>query len=739
YVKTDAPKSIQDACDPNVQRALKVRRNELLKSMPRFSNTTAFDLFIRELGLDMRYRQFVDNNRSLFEYLPSLSPRVQNKAVHFDKKKDGTNSYEPKYAKATQGITRHEPKLVACFLELLNAMSRKVELSNAPNSLYKYKDHQNSDIGDTGLRPDIAFYLEDDVREAMGAIHMVLEAKIGRFPGSLDSDDLGQILDYVQDIWKTQITRKFVPVLFLHGELLSLFVFYRNKFVRVDLGQVFCDSENPNSRKLALINATLMKLHFLLMLPPGDFGHICDFAEPLSLLYFLSPYSVTVAVDEQSVDPTNKGKSVDDGVQVEPALATVSARNEAGSVEFIIDNMLERDVSLQGRIACIVNGQLEGRMVVLKLSWTAENRLPENALYDILLRNQIKGVPEMRSRGLICRGFHGYRLEYMVMDNCGVSLSKALENIHSMDNVTFFTDAVKSIISQVTACLVSAFAVGIVHRDISDGNIAVKVEVGQVDARVIDWGYAKDANWNSDSSKNVGQRWCYDSAKIGKNEEAHDPFTGTPKYMSICALFGNRYRNAFTDIESLFYVVLDALRGIYGHSKTGKDPAGFSFHKKLVILGHIRVSCLLSEDNWLANFGINKADIPLDLLNVLQAMRRFLFFENGTYVGSHLADEPQYMYCIDKVSARLFMDEDTLSLLVEDGLHTGAQLTQTIVRVSPTKRADVPASSQAEDIQSSPTRPPKRKIDDKPENSKRQQHTTSNQEQKGNSCSDPFR
>ncbi|KAJ2845339.1 hypothetical protein J3B02_004708, partial [Coemansia erecta] len=92
------------------------------------------------------------------------------------------------------------------------------------------------------------------------------------------------------------------------------------------------------------------------------------------------------------------------------------------------------------------------------------------------------------------------------------------------------------------------------------------------------WGYAKDRYSDLDELKKVGKKWHYDSVKVGLNETKHDPFTGTPRYMSISTLFGSTTCNVITNIEGIFYVVLDALRKIYPTPKDNAKDQGFSFH-----------------------------------------------------------------------------------------------------------------------------------------------------------------
>ncbi|KAJ1820237.1 hypothetical protein LPJ56_002249 [Coemansia sp. RSA 2599] len=288
--------------------------------------------------------------------------------------------------------------------------------------------------------------------------------------------------------------------------------------------------------------------------------------------------------------------------QTESALATVSSEKGDGSIRVMLQTLIEREVGLHGRIAYIVKVDWSGLEAILKLTWSATNRMPENAIYDILASSGVQRIPRAHSCGLLIENFRGYRLDYLVMEDCGVPLSKALETLKLRERS--FVDHIRRIIDDVTSCLVDAFVAGVLHRDISDGNIAVKIDGINVSAHIIDWGYAKDTKWDSKASRDISSKWHYDSEGVGMNEEVHDPITGTPKYMSITTLEGTRYRSVITDIESFFYVMLNALRGIY-LTYPSKTPHGFSFHKSLPLLGYARIVCLAHPNKWLADFGVD--------------------------------------------------------------------------------------------------------------------------------------
>ncbi|KAJ2718069.1 hypothetical protein GGI07_005891, partial [Coemansia sp. Benny D115] len=127
---------------------------------------------------------------------------------------------------------------------------------------------------------------------------------------------------------------------------------------------------------------------------------------------------------------------------------------------------------------------------VLKLAWTPVDRIPEGAVYDVLRHNGVQGVPEIYTRGLLVEDLEGYRLEFIIMENCGESVASFFED---SEIPLSLHEKVALVVQQVTSCLAQARSAGVLHRDISKGNIAVTHSIkdkGYV-AKVIDWGHAK--------------------------------------------------------------------------------------------------------------------------------------------------------------------------------------------------------------------------------------------------------
>ncbi|KAI7823126.1 hypothetical protein BX661DRAFT_207132 [Kickxella alabastrina] len=145
---------------------------------------------------------------------------------------------------------------------------------------------------------------------------------------------------------------------------------------------------------------------------------------------------------------------------------------------------------------------------VLKLSWTPVNRLPEGAAYAILNKRPVEGIPKIFSKGLLIR---------TSMDTAGVVLMEYCGQSMAADPV-----------------LAQANDTGVLHRDISAGNVCIKNgKVYVIDwgcAKVIDWGTTKDAARDTGSTQpnhiDIAKQWRFNATTVGQVEVTKDPFTG---------------------------------------------------------------------------------------------------------------------------------------------------------------------------------------------------------------------
>ncbi|KAJ2636741.1 hypothetical protein GGF44_003070 [Coemansia sp. RSA 1694] len=127
--------------------------------------------------------------------------------------------------------------------------------------------------------------------------------------------------------------------------------------------------------------------------------------------------------------------------------------------------------------------------------------------------------------------------------------------------------------------------------------------------------------------------------------------------MSIQVLLQAPQRSIFNDMESLFYIVLDALSK---RDRTGKKKStpGFAFFSS-ESMALMRIAILLGEQGYLSDFGVDIAASPI-LANMLAAMYKFLFYEGDRYIGGKLRDNYQRQF--DPTEAGGFMNAKTLTL-----------------------------------------------------------------------------
>ncbi|KAJ2055630.1 hypothetical protein GGI17_006587, partial [Coemansia sp. S146] len=202
-------------------------------------------------------------------------------------------------------------------------------------------------------------------------------------------DTLGQITDYQYLVWKAQRTRVFVPVLLLHGTQLDLVVFTRAHGYRVRLGPVCYDKQVVRKQDIDKVRLTMARLYYFITRPSESFGHICDVRKGQKHLRFVH----------------GSGK---DSIL---AFAKSSRKSKTDSVS--LTGYVERFISPRNRIAQVFDTLYLKTSTFLKLSGTPVDRMPEGAIYEILEKARVKGVPKLHAQGLLKENFFGYRLEYL--------------------------------------------------------------------------------------------------------------------------------------------------------------------------------------------------------------------------------------------------------------------------------------------------------------------------------------
>ncbi|KAJ2743170.1 hypothetical protein GGI20_003953 [Coemansia sp. BCRC 34301] len=315
-----------------------------------------------------------------------------------------------------------------------------------------------------------------------------------------------QMADYVMALREFQPTRTFVSMLFLNGCYLELLIFVHSGYYRAHIGQVLHEDNDEDVVESVspIIANSLQRLWFLLTLPVDKFGFLFG----------------------------------------------------STKTNIIVRKPISRPVRITGRCTYLFNAEYNRKEAILKFSWMPTNRLPEGAVYEAFVRGGVSNMPQIYASGILIRGLFSYRLEFLVMEHCGTPIVEYIQS-KPRDYTRYpqVTAEAALYVEQVARTLTEALENGILHRDISAGNIAIK----DGKAYVIDWGFAKLLQRPGDNeyATDIATRWSFNWDTVIKIESAKDPITGTLLYMSCRLLLEAKKRSIYDNFESLLYVILD--------------------------------------------------------------------------------------------------------------------------------------------------------------------------------------
>ncbi|KAJ2494405.1 hypothetical protein IWW47_004640, partial [Coemansia sp. RSA 2052] len=353
------------------------------------------------------------------------------------------------------------------FKRVLDKLTTNANNATVPvqyrKSPYMYMDYQNRAVPGSTLKPDLAFFQDDGHTPNIATACILLEAKTTMPLDRVFRDYLGQIASYALEIWKRQPTRTFAPILLLLGCQLHLAVFTRNGYYKATIGQVMYQHKEDVLKQSRIVGQALRQLWFLLTLPVDKLGLL---------------NTATATFEYLRIDTS-------------ACPATLMAVEYSA---IMVTNSIEQRMPIIGRCAHLFRVVYGTKPAVLKLAWTRKNRLPEGAVYEVLSTKDgdgnppVSGIPQIYASGILAKDVDGYRLEFLIMEDCGEPIvghfAKLRETKIPADK---FAQAVKCCVESVMQTLVEARHVSVLHRDISAGNIAIK----NGRAYVIDWGYAK--------------------------------------------------------------------------------------------------------------------------------------------------------------------------------------------------------------------------------------------------------
>ncbi|KAJ2588108.1 hypothetical protein IWW49_003144 [Coemansia sp. RSA 1797] len=346
--------------------------------------------------------------------------------------------------------------------------------------------------------------------------------------------------------------------------------------------------------------------------------------------------SVVVKGDQVRIIDWGYTKLVKDGPVDVDALATKwlfnkdNATGDEGSSAPIIGTPLYTSIPvLVGATQRSIADDVES---VLYLAWAPVDQLPESAVYDALKAANIPNIPLIIDSGIIIENSFGYRVEYLLIEDCGISLTKYLLTQSHWD-MKWMSDNAAKPMSQIVECIYNAWNAGILHRDISASNILVKG--GHI--RIIDWGSATLLENSSIDIDAIETKWLFKKETDKYNKYKPDS-AGTSLYKSIPVLIGATQRSIVDDIESALYVVLESV------FKTRPDnlkvePIALRLESEQS-LAFVRGCCLSDVDYYRQAFGIPYCSERFAWL--MDTFREYLFVRNDEYIGSKLAMQPLF-------------------------------------------------------------------------------------------------
>ncbi|KAJ2034025.1 hypothetical protein H4S04_004675 [Coemansia sp. S16] len=473
-----------------------------------------------------------------------------------------------------------------------------------PISECRFSDQRTMQVGGVPVTPDGVFYYPMYLGSEFHSVHALLEAQLEPSLDATSPDVLGKMADLATSVWEAQPTRLFVPFLYLHGPMVSLVLFARGGYYCTTIGRLFHTSLDPSTDDISDVGDTLRYLWFLMTLPSDRFGHIVDVSVPATGLIFTKFHGAT----------------------------TVAASRDSGS-KLGFQQRIPLPVSLLDFQSYLFKTQYHGQPAMLKLAWSPTYRLPEAAVYDWLLSNGCGAVPKVFESSIIANDVFGYRLEYLLIEDCGVPLLEYFKTEYGnvSDNSRRDADA-EGVFKQLASCLAIAHSAGVVHCDISAEHIAVR----NGHAFIFDWTHTQLATAEVPAllAKGLREKYSLSASDLQPLRwPQDDPVVQTAIYASIRSLWHDGTSSLVDGFESIFYVILHVLYHS-NHTPVG-TPSAFKILDQST-MAVVKTGCLSDPDLYLNYFGI--ADIGDGLKAFLDKVRRFLFSADGIFVGGKLVD-----------------------------------------------------------------------------------------------------
>ncbi|KAJ2484462.1 hypothetical protein IWW37_006148, partial [Coemansia sp. RSA 2050] len=390
------------------EKKLEKRREWLYSELKDRGEAMNFSKLLRNLGLPPVDDPFKETAPKLFRSLAKCAPFLDKNKLTQTRMKGPTKLQPSGEFEDSEFFKAVNEKAITsyfqCLVDLMydevakhNKRSRKAAKHNqlVPEFVYEVADHQTKAVpGRGGHKMDVVLFYPDQ-EENINNVHIIVEAKLAGVGDPMDEKTFAQIADYQYCLWKKQRTRAFVPVFLVHGSQLDLVVFTRDRWYRTGLGPICHERQVVRKQDIQMVQLTMARLYYLITLPPESFGHICDVSQGQQHLCFAE------IAGEDSI------------------VAAVTSSREPSADSVNITGYVERFVHPRGRLAHVFKLAFRMQKAILKLSWTPVDRTPEGAIYEVLESAGVEGIPKVFGRGLLKEDVFGFRLEYLILEDCG--------------------------------------------------------------------------------------------------------------------------------------------------------------------------------------------------------------------------------------------------------------------------------------------------------------------------------
>ncbi|KAJ1917927.1 hypothetical protein H4219_002920 [Mycoemilia scoparia] len=428
-------------------------------------------------------------------------------------------------------------------------------------------------------RVDVSMYQPCSKKNSFSTILMNIELKANTNPP--DDLEFGQVVHYTKFMWNSQIRRYILSGLIKRNEL------YFYSFTRSgDVRSLYTSIVIPDKADEVIeIKDSIKLLAFFMLLDEVELGlSFKGAASNPSEINILKSYPPPHNINPISADRIHKDISKYNIIEIVKKYSSpINPYGRAPWIFRVISNKLVKPGYLK------VNGQPADRQL-------------EIDVMRLLEKYEIPNVPKLKVYQRQDFG-NNYAIEYMVLEDCG----KPINEYFMQDNINITSRLIRKVIKDVGTCILSAASKGILHCDISTGNILINDEE---EITVIDWGYSK----------------VVEDSDLGEEQITNpDPITGTLPFMSIRVLLGYPNRTWIDDLESKFYVLVYCVAVKFNALKS-VDKLLFWSTENTSDLANIRTKALNSSYQKLKNdVFINPDCIPNNIHRVLEQLYKILF------------------------------------------------------------------------------------------------------------------